>query len=254
MFKLFSKRNHTSKDQSPPRVDARRRIYAIGDIHGRLDLLLALLDKISEDRAIHNAARYELIFLGDYIDRGNQSCQLLDLLSQGPIEGFRTTYLCGNHEDYLLRFLGNPTDNASWLYYGGVNTLSSYGIPASPLEENSDQLVAIQQKLRNILPDGHLKFLNNLSVSHTVGDYFFVHAGVRPGIPLNEQLRHDLLWIREPFLNSTRYHGRVVVHGHSVQVHPKILPNRIGIDTGAYDSGVLTSLVLQGEGQWLIKT
>lgn len=254
MFKLFNKRKRAYGGQALPRVDARLRVYAIGDIHGRLDLLLALLDKISEDRATHNAARYELIFLGDYIDRGNQSRQLLDLLSQGPIEGFRTTYLCGNHEDYLLRFLRNPTDNASWLYYGGANTLISYGIPASPLEQNPDQLVAIQQKLRNILPDGHLEFLHNLRVSHTVDDYFFVHAGVRPGVPLNEQLSRDLLWIRGPFLNSTRYHGRVVVHGHSVQVRPEMLPNRIGIDTGAYDSGVLTSLVLQGEGQWLIKT
>ena len=179
---------------------------------------------------------------------------MLDLLSQGPIDGFETTYLRGNHEDYLLRFLKDTTDTSSWLYYGGANTLISYGIPVSPLEEDPDRLIAIQQKPRNVLPEAHLEFLRNLKTSHTVGDYFFVHAGVRPGVPLDKQSTYDLLWIREPFLDSTKYHGRMVVHGHSVMTQPERLPNRIGIDTGAYDSGVLTSLVLQGEGQWLLHT
>ena len=117
------------------------RVYAIGDIHGRLDLLDALLRKISADRATHSAARHKLIFLGDYVDRGNQSRELLDLLSQGPIDGFETTYLCGNHEDFLLRFLDDTSNGATWLYYGGANTLISYGIPASPLETDPDRLI-----------------------------------------------------------------------------------------------------------------
>ena len=175
-------------------------------------------------------------------------------MSQGPVDGFDITYLRGNHEDYLLRFLKDTADTDSWLYYGGANTLISYGIPVSPLEDDPDRLIVIQQKLRNVLPEAHLEFLRTLKISHTVGDYFFVHAGVRPGVPLDKQSTYDLLWIRELFLDSTKFHGRVVVHGHSIMMKPEMLPNRIGIDTGAYDSGVITSLMLQGEGQWLIHT
>lgn len=256
MFGLFGKRRKRSDATAapPPRVDADMRVYAIGDVHGRLDLLGKLLDKISADRAAHPAARHKLIFLGDYVDRGSQSRELLDLLSQGPIDGFETIYLRGNHEDYLVRFLDDPADGSTWLYYGGANTLISYGIPASPLEKDPERLIAIQQRLRRALPESHLAFLRDLEISHVVGDYFFVHAGIRPGIPLAEQSNEDLLWIREPFLASTKNHGCVVVHGHSVRMRPEILANRIGIDTGAYDTGVLTSLVLQGEGQWLLQT
>lgn len=255
MFGLFGKRRkRAAAAPPPPRVDADMRVYAIGDIHGRLDLLDKLLDKISADRAAHPAERHKLIFLGDYVDRGNHSRELLDLLSQGPIAGFETIYLCGNHEDFLLRFLDDTTDGSTWLYYGGANTMISYGIPASPLESDPNRLIAIQQKLRNTLPESHLAFLRGLEISHTVGDYFFVHAGIRPGIPLAEQSKEDLLWIREPFLASNKDHGSVVVHGHSVRMRPEMMANRIGIDTGAYDTGVLTCLVLQGEGQWLLQT
>jgi len=256
MFRLFGKsRKRGGATAAPsPRVDADTRVYAIGDIHGRLDLLAKLFGKISADRAANPAARHELIFLGDYVDRGNQSRELLDLLSQGSIDGFETTYLRGNHEDYLLRFLDDTADAATWLYYGGANTLISYGIPASPLESDPDRLIALQQKLRQALPESHLAFLRRLEITHTVGDYFFVHAGIRPGVPLAKQTEDDFLWIREPFLASTKDHGCVVVHGHSVCMRPEMLANRIGIDTGAYDTGVLTSLVLQGEGQWLLQT
>jgi serine/threonine protein phosphatase 1 len=255
LFGLFGKRGaRESEARAAPSVGADRRVYAIGDIHGRHDLLCKLLDKIAADRAAHPAAQYELIFLGDYVDRGNESRDVLDLLSQGPIEGFATTYLRGNHEDYILRFLKDTKGASSWLYYGGANTLISYGIPVSPLEDDPDRLIAIQQKLRNNLPEAHVAFLRNLETSHAVGDYFFVHAGVRPGVPLDKQSTYDLLWIREPFLESTKYHGRMIVHGHSVQMRPEILPNRIGIDTGAYDTGVLTALVLQGEERSLLQT
>ncbi len=256
MFGWFGKRRkrRAAKAAPAPRVDDDMRIYAIGDIHGRLDLLATLLAKISADRAAHAAARHQLIFLGDYVDRGNHSRELLDLFSQGPIEGFETTYLRGNHEDFLLRFLDDTEGASIWLYYGGANTLLSYGVLASPLESDPTRLVAIQQKLRDALPDSHLAFLRGLEYSHIVGDYFFVHAGIRPGIPLAEQSKDDLLWIRDNFLASTRDHGRVVVHGHSVRMKPEMLANRIGIDTGAYDTGVLTCLVLQGEGQWLLHT
>ena len=168
--------------------------------------------------------------------------------------GFATTYLRGNHEDFLLRFLDDTSDGASWLYYGGTNTPISYGIPASPLETDPGRLIALQQKLFDVLPEPHLAFLRGLEISHVVGDYFFVHAGIRPGIPLAEQSNDDLIWIREPFLESTQDHGCVIVHGHSVRVRPEMLANRIGIDTGAYDTGVLTCLVLQGRGQWLLQT
>ncbi len=256
MFGLFGKRRkrRAAKDASAPRVDADMRLYAIGDIHGRLDLLEALLAKISADRAAHEAARHKLIFLGDYVDRGNHSRELLDLFSQGPIDGFETIYLRGNHEDFLLRFLDDSKGGSNWLYYGGANTLISYGIQASPLEADPNRLIAIQQKLRAALPDSHLTFLRGLEFSYVVGDYFFVHAGVRPGTALAEQSKEDLLWIRDKFLASTADHGSVVVHGHSVRMRPEMLANRIGIDTGAYDTGVLTCLVLQGEGQWLLQT
>ena len=254
MFGLFGKRRKRGGARAAPRVDADMRVYAIGDIHGRLDLLGALLGKISADRATHPAGRHKLIFLGDYVDRGNQSRELLDLLSQGPIDGFATTYLRGNHEDFVLRFLDDTSDGANWLYYGGANTLISYGIPASPLQSDPDRLIALQQKLRDALPEPHFAFLRSLEISHVVGDYLFVHAGIRPGIPLAEQSNDDLIWIREPFLASTQDHGCVIVHGHSVRVRPEILANRIGIDTGAYDTGVLTCLVLQGRGQWLLQT
>ena len=255
MFGLFGKRRKRGAEHiAAPRVDADMRLYAIGDIHGRLDLLNTLIGKISADRAAHPAARHKLIFLGDYVDRGNHSRELLALLSQGPITGFETIYLCGNHEDFLLRFLDDTTDGSIWLYYGGANTMISYGIPASPLETDPNRLIAIQQKLRNSLPDSHLAFLRGLEISHTEGDYFFVHAGIRPGVPLAEQSKEDLLWIRDKFLASTADHGCVVVHGHSVRMRPEMMANRIGIDTGAYDTGVLTCLVLQGEGQWLLQT
>ena len=254
MFGLFGKRRKRSGARTAPRVDADIRVYAIGDIHGRLDLLNALLGKISVDSATHPAACHKLIFLGDYLDRGNQSRELLDLLSRGQIDGFVTTYLCGNHEDFLLRFLNDTSDGPTWLYHGGANTLVSYGIPASPLETDPDRLIALQQKLRDVLPEPHLAFLRGLEIKHVVGDYVFVHAGIRPGILLAEQSNEDLMWIREPFLESTLDHGCVVVHGHSVCMQPEMRANRIGIDTGAYDTGVLTCLVLQGEGQWLLQT
>ena len=254
MFELFGKRQKRGAARAAPRVDADIRVYAIGDIHGRLDLLRALLGKITADSATHPAACHKLIFLGDYVDRGNQSRELLDLLSKGPIDGFATTYLRGNHEDFLLRFLDDTSHGATWLYYGGANTLISYGIPASPLETDPDQLIDLQQKLCDVLPESHLAFLRSLKISYVVGDYVFVHAGIRPGIPFAEQLNDDLIWIREPFLASTLDHGCVVVHGHSVCTRPEMLANRIGIDTGAYDTGVLTCLVLQGEGQWLLQT
>ena len=255
MFGLFTKRRKRGReDAAAPRVAEDMRVYAIGDVHGRLDLLKKLSGKISEDRAANPAARYKLIFLGDYVDRGNQSRELLDLLSQGPIEGFETIYLSGNHEEFLLRFLTDTTDASSWLYYGGANTLISYGIPASPLQNDPERLIAIQQKFRDVLPESHLAFLRSLEISHVEGDYFFTHAGVRPGVAVDEQAPDDLLWIRDEFLASKADHGRVIVHGHSVRMRPELLANRIGIDTGAYDTGVLTCLVLQGEGQWLLQT
>jgi len=254
MLGLFGKRQNLGGARPAPRVDADIRVYAIGDIHGRLDLLHALLGKITADCAANPAACHKLIFLGDYVDRGNQSYELLDLLSKGPIDGFATTYLRGNHEDFLLRFLDDTSHGSRWLYHGGANTLISYGIPASPQETDPDRLIDLQQKLCDVLPESHLAFLRSLKMSYVVGDYVFVHAGIRPGIPFGKQSNDDLIWIREPFLESTLDHGYIVVHGHSVCVRPEMLANRIGIDTGAYDTGVLTCLVLQGEGQWLLQT
>jgi serine/threonine protein phosphatase 1 len=254
MFGLFGKGRKRRVPIAPPRVDADMRVYAIGDIHGRLDLLEDLITKISEDRAAHSAARWKLIFLGDYVDRGRHSREVLERLSQGPLEGFETIYLSGNHEQSMLQFLDDISIGADWLRYGGSDTLFSYGISAPPMQTDPERLTAIQQKFRDAITMQHLTFLNDLETCHVEGDYYFVHAGVRPGVALDDQVANDQLWIRGEFLASKADHGRVIVHGHSVRMEPELLANRIGIDTGAYDSGVLTCLVLQGEGQWLLHT
>jgi serine/threonine protein phosphatase 1 len=154
----------------------------------------------------------------------------------------------------MKTFLGDIEIGPSWLYYGGAETLASYGIEASSLEQDTEKLTAHQQALKNALPAHHLEFLENLPLTHREGDYFFTHAGVRPGIALEDQKARDLMWIRERFLHSSRDHGCVVVHGHTVTSAPVVKANRIGIDTGAYDSGVLTCLALEGPAQRFIQT
>jgi len=233
----------TALAKQRPRVPAGRRIYAVGDIHGRADLLSSLFMRIDNDlKARPNADPVE-IFLGDYIDRGPNSREVIDLL----IERRRmrvAMFLKGNHEEYVTRFLAEPSILSSWKNIGGLDTVLSYGV--TPVRRDDAQWQQeVATALGQAIPESHRKFFQSLILSFTCGDFFFAHAGVRPGIPLSQQCQQDLLWIREDFLWHEEDFGKVVVHGHTPAKEPEIRSNRINIDTGAYATGRLTCLVLE---------
>jgi serine/threonine protein phosphatase 1 len=241
-------------DSIGPRVPDGRRVYAVGDVHGRDDLLSRLHALIAEDAAAAAAVRKSLVHLGDYIDRGPSSRQVIERLAAGPPSGFEAVFLKGNHDDFLLRFLDGGAVPDLWLMNGGLATLASYGIelglpPVEPADVDD-----LRRDLTRRLGPGHLDFLRGLRPSHAVGDYLFVHAGVRPGVDLAAQDPVDLMWIRGDFLDWEGPFGRVVVHGHTITPAPVFRPNRIGIDTGAYRTGRLTCLVLEGATQRLLQT
>ena len=233
------------------------RVYAIGDIHGRLDLLTRLLDSIATDAASTPAEQIAIIFLGDYIDRGPHSSAVIDKLkagppSTGPLANAQWIVLRGNHEDTMLRFLEDLKVGHSWCVNGGIETIQSY---AGPLDkEAASDMSAMQLLLQLNLPPTHLRFLSRLPLSFELGDYLFVHAGIRPGVRLADQSPTDMMWIRDPFLHSRADHGKIVVHGHTISKHPEIRSNRIGIDTGAYSSDCLTALVLEGADRHFLST
>ncbi len=228
-----------------PHLPAGRRIYAVGDVHGRADLLSALLARIDDDLRLRPISEVVQVFLGDYIDRGPNSREVLDLLI-GRQKGHDLVLLKGNHEEYALRFLSDPTVLSEWKNVGGLDTIVSYGVtPARRLDSQSQRRLAIT--LGHSMPDSHRRLLGNLALSYSCGDFFFAHAGVRPGVPLQMQSQHDLLWIREDFLLHEGDFGKIVVHGHTPAGEPEIRPNRINIDTGAYATGRLTCLVLEGD-------
>lgn len=230
-----------------PRVPAGSRVYAVGDVHGRVDLLRELHQIIHEDAYEHQAPRNVVVYLGDYVDRGPHSREVIDLLLDEPLPSFESVHLAGNHEESFLRFLDDVEIGPRWMEYGGIQCLQSYGVrPPSP-GGGASELLRAQEELRRRLPARHARFLHELRASHIEGDYFFVHAGVRPGVPLDEQQPADLLWIRDGFLRSDADHGRIVVHGHTIRERPEVKANRIGIDTGAYASGRLTALVLDAD-------
>jgi len=222
------------------------RIYAIGDIHGRFDLLCALYARIAGEIA-DSPPRYSVeIFLGDYIDRGPQSAEVVEwLVSETPAANERIC-LMGNHEDMLRNVLDGAAAMPHWLGNGGAETLLSYGIVPPP-EFRQRAMIEVRAAFLSIFPRSHRDFMLSLSHLAEFGGYLFVHAGVRPGVPLKNQDPYDLVWIREPFLNSGADFGRVVVHGHTPTREPEIRPNRINIDTGAVFSGRLTCIVLEGD-------
>ena len=168
-------------------------------------------------------------------------------------KGIEPVFLCGNHEETLLKFLQDPTVLNAWRNFGGVETLHSYGVDISSLRE-AGGFERIQTQFLQLLPAEHRAFYEGLQTTATIGDYFFVHAGVRPGVSLDCQKKEDLLWIRDEFLESQRFHGKVVVHGHSPREQAEIWPNRINIDTGAYLTGTLTCLVLDGDRKRCIES
>jgi serine/threonine protein phosphatase 1 len=233
-----------SADSSPPaRVPEGIRIYAIGDIHGRLDLLDEVLARIDADVGTQPSPNALRVFLGDYIDRGPDSRRVLDRLV-----GYRmaqpTVFLMGNHEVFLREFLKNPDTLSVWGRCGGLDTLSSYGL-APKIETDARQQRELASTFDKILPSSHREFLSVLRPYFICGDFFFVHAGVRPGISLTAQSEDDLFWIREEFLVCQADFGKVVVHGHTPVSEPDVRRNRINIDTGAYATGILTCLVLE---------
>lgn len=227
-----------------PGTEPGRRIYCVGDIHGRLDLLDGMLGRITADLAEDPVSDVLFVFLGDYLDRGPSGYGVVDRLATLSTI-VPTVFLKGNHEAVLIDFLWQPLVLPFWKSMGGYQTLLSYGLvpPLQPTERDCQQ---VAEALIAAMPDSHRGFFEALRLSHTDGDYLFAHAGIAPGRPLEAQTEHDLLWIRDAFLTSTRRHDKFVVHGHTPVKEPEIRPNRINIDTGAYATGRLTCLVLDG--------
>ena len=231
-------------------------VYAVGDIHGRLDLLEDLLRRIEDDAGRHSAdTERTLVFLGDYIDRGPASRGVVDRLLDGPLAGFVTVRLMGNHEEALLSFLDRISDGLDWLTFGGLETLLSYGVPLRTIPSTNQQVIELRKSLAEAVPKEHLDFFRRCTLRHSVGDYVFVHAGVRPGIALERQTSTDLMWIRDDFLRvRVPLPERVVVHGHTIVDLPQDRTHRINVDTGAFVSGRLTCLALRGEERRFIST
>jgi serine/threonine protein phosphatase 1 len=231
---------------APARVPDGTLVYAVGDTHGCVDRLRALHEAIVKDAEQTAPARRVVVYLGDYLDRGPDPRGLVTLLIDEPLPGFDSVHLIGNHESFLLQFLQDRTVAPLWMMNGGAATCISYGVdPAAPPEHGA-RLEWLQRELGERIPEAHLAFFAALRPSHLEGDYLFVHAGVRPGIPLDAQDEADLLWIREPFLSSGEDFGKVIVHGHTPVREPVVHANRIGVDTGACYGGPLTALVLEG--------
>jgi serine/threonine protein phosphatase 1 len=249
VWRLFRGR---SKQRAPTLPDGVR-IYAIGDVHGRADLLEQAFARIDADIARRSGSRMlqiALVLLGDYVDRGPCSRDVIERL----IERGRTHILIclkGNHERCLLEFLSDPSTLASWRQFGGLETLASYGLKPR-LDADATEGRELAESFAAVLPESHRAFLEGLRLSYCCGDFFFVHAGVRPGLPLSRQKEEDLLWIRDDFLLCEEDFGKVVVHGHSPVLEPDVRPNRINIDTGAYATGNLTCIMIEKDAIFVL--
>ena len=250
---FWRKGSQSSSAPSQPATADGERIYAIGDIHGRLDLLQALMQRVELDVRSRGECSTRVVLLGDLIDRGPYSRQLLELAQSSGRDSDRVIILLGNHEELLLESAyGNAAAQRAWLQQGGEATLRSYGVESSDLEALSAEEVA--DAICRVVGDHTLAWLDSLPLWFESGDYFFCHAGIRPGVPLQRQRRQDLLWIRKKFLASKKYHGAVIVHGHSETDQLVFDPNHINVDTAAYRTGVLSAVGLEGTAQWSIAT
>ena len=234
-----------------PTIPAGYRVYAIGDIHGELALLEQVIGRIEQDIAERKRKRCILVFLGDLIDRGPDSAGVVERLRTYRHPALRTVFIGGNHEEVLLRILaGEDSLVPSWLRFGGLDCVKSYGLgadlPALPTE-------LAGSKIRGAVPQSHRTFLESFVDSFRAGDYLFVHAGIRPGVALDRQAPEDLRWIRSPFLDWPGAHEAMVVHGHTISSEIEELPGRIGIDTGAYLHGRLTAVALEGAERWYLQ-
>jgi serine/threonine protein phosphatase 1 len=245
--------NRSSSSKTAPSGAPGYRAYAVGDVHGRLDLLEQLLARIHSELQHRPATKTLLVFVGDLIDRGPSSAHVIERLRNYRREGIQPVFLLGNHEEVLLRILrGDAQLITKWRWFGGSECLQSYGVEPEQLAHVSDEeALAI---VRSAIPKKHVEFLESFADSCRFGDFLFVHAGIRPGIDLEQQSQSDLRWIREPFLLDETDHGFVVVHGHTISTEVQERPNRIGIDTGAYRTGILTALAIEGRDRWLLDT
>lgn len=239
---------------SEPGLPDKQRLYCIGDIHGRYDLLQALHALILEDSKNYSHP-VTVVYIGDYIDRGPQSKEVIDYLLSNPFPLFQSVYLMGNHEQVLLEFLfsTNSQRAGAWFSFGGLSTLTSYGVQIQGIP-HAGVINEIRKEFKQKIPNNHVQFFQQMKACYEKGGYYFAHAGVKPKVPLVRQKEQDLLWIREDFLENELFHGKIIVHGHSITKEPVVRNNRIGIDTGAYHSGRLTCLVLEATEQRFIST
>jgi serine/threonine protein phosphatase 1 len=234
----------------PFMVEGGTRIYAVGDIHGRADLLGEMIDRIRVDMDRHSARRQVTVFLGDYVDRGPDSRLVVDMLL-ALSQGGNAVCLKGNHEAILVRFPQEPSLWENWVAFGGMQTLLSYGLRIPARLAREDQ-VRVAEEFRQALPPEHLHFLESLPLSYVSGNVAFVHAGLRPNIPLDQQQEEDLLWIRRPFLDHRSPFSHFVVHGHTPVESPEVHTNRINIDTGAFATGRLSCIALEGSSHMFL--
>ena len=221
-----------------------KRLYAVGDVHGRLDLLDDLLGQIRADLLARPIGIAAVVFLGDLIDRGPDTAGVIERLRTLDLPA-KPLFLLGNHEEMLLRALaGEPGVIHDWLEFGGVACVESYGLPAAGLRAMDEERAAAA--LAGAIPVAHRQFVEGFGDTFTFGDYLLVHAGIRPGVAIEDQQPHDLRWIRRPFLTDAHDHGCMVIHGHTITDGVDLRPNRLGVDTGAYQTGVLTAAVVEG--------
>lgn len=246
MMRLFRKREQPAAAPLAPRdfrVPPNTRVYAVGDIHGKDILLKKMLAAIAADAANYPGAKIIELFLGDYVDRGMGSKEVIDLLLAAPANGHERIFLKGNHEEAMLKFLAEPTVLREWATFGGYATLASYGIQI-PQSMQPAALVEVRNRLLEKMPPAHLQFLKNLRLLHVVGDYLFVHAGIDPKRSIEAQDPDKLLWIRQPFLQHAGYFERYVVHGHTPVAEPEILHNRANMDVSAAAKNSLCALIV----------
>ncbi|BBU63229.1 metallophosphoesterase [Methylosinus sp. C49] len=249
---FFFRKPRSEQKRPEPRIPDGIKLYVIGDVHGRDDLPDTLCRSIEKDLAGTPLERTSIVFLGDYIDRGPRSAEVVERIVSGatpaPVMALR-----GNHEAILLQFLEDENVLDSWRRYGAMEALLSYGVDLKEVLRGRDFDVA-RIELRDKLPPAHLRFCEDTKLSWSLGDYFFCHAGCRPNVPLARQQEGDLLWIREEFLGFSGPWDKVIVHGHTPAPAPEELPHRINLDTGAYATGRLTCLVLEGATRCFLST
>lgn len=254
MWKRFFGKPEEIKPTFEGSVPQGERVYAIGDIHGRADLLIELLERIRQDNLARGGARTHFVLLGDLVDRGPDSAKVIEIARRLMDTLDNAHILMGNHEEIMLKAAREPGADIARFFYriGGRETLISYGVTQEQMNEmDADEL---GEHIGKAFPEDHLSFVEGFEDMVEIGDYLFVHAGINPDLPIEDQKSSDLRWIREPFLSHRERLAKIVVHGHTITSEVSTGPSRIGIDTGAYASGVLTAIGLEGTDRWYIQT